>query len=267
MPSARITRARFDGMVAIVTGGASGIGRETAGRLAREGASVLIVDRNEAEAEAAVERICADGGKAAAHIVDLNDAADYGAIPRRAVEAFGSLDILINNAGIGANRPALDTDRTFWNRVLKTNLDTCFFCSQAVAGEMIARKADGRIVNVSSHAALRGGTGQAAYAASKAGMLAITRVMAVEFAEHGITVNAIAPGPVTTPMSAHHPIERTVAWMNAMPIRRYGTVNDVAAAILFFCDRESSHITGQTLSVDGGFTAQGLAIRPPWTPE
>ena len=258
---------RFEAMTAIVTGGASGIGRETAGRLARQGASVLIVDRNGPEAGAAIEQIRAEGGSAAAHIVELGESADYGAIPKKAIEAFGGLDILVNNAGIGANRPALDTDREFWNRVLKTNLDTCFFCSQAVAWEMVALKTGGRIVNISSHAALLGGTGQAAYAASKAGMLAITRVMAVELAEHGVTVNAIAPGPVVTPMSAHHPVERTTAWMNAMPIRRYGTVEDIAAAILFFCDPESGHITGQTLSVDGGFTAKGLVVREPWTPE
>lgn len=259
--------ARFGGMAAIVTGGASGIGHETARRLARDGASVLIVDRNETESAATIERIRAEGGKAAAHIVDLDEDADYGAIPGKAIEAFGGLDILINNAGIGANRPALDTDREFWDRVLKTNLDTCFFCSQAVAREMIALGTGGRIVNIASHAALFGGTGQAAYAASKAGMLAITRVMAVEFAEHGITVNAIAPGPVVTPMSAHHPVERKTAWMNAMPIRRYGTVEDIAAAILFFCDAESSHITGQTLSVDGGYSTKGLMIREPWTPD
>lgn len=258
--------ARFGGMAAIVTGGASGIGRETARRLVQEGASVLIVDRNETEAGTAIELLRAEGGNAAAHIVDLDEATDYGAIPKKAIEVFAGLDILINNAGIGANRPALDTDRAFWARVLKTNLDTCFFCSQAVAREMIARGTGGRIVNIASHAALFGGTGQAAYAASKAGMLAITRVMAVEFAEHGITVNAIAPGPVVTPMSAHHSVERKTAWMDAMPIRRYGTVEDIAASILFFCGPESSHITGQTLSVDGGFSAKGLMIREPWMP-
>ena len=259
--------ARFEGKTAIVTGGASGIGRETAGRLARRGAAVLIVDRNGTKVAATVEQMRKEGAEVAGHVVDLAASPDLGEIPRRAVEAFGSLDILINNAGIGANRPALETGREFWDRVLKTNLDSCFFCSQAVAREMIALETGGRIVNVSSHAALLGGTGQAAYAASKAGMLAITRVMAVEFAEHGITVNAIAPGPVVTPMSAHHPVERTTAWMNAMPIQRYGTVDDVAASILFFCGPDSGHITGQTLSVDGGFTAKGLMIRQPWTPE
>ena len=259
-----MANGRFHGKSAVVTGGASGIGRETACRLAREGASVLIVDRNDTEAEATVEQIRTAGGRAEAYIVNLNDEVDYGDIPDRTVGDFGSLDILVNCAGIGANRLVLDTDKDFWNRLLRTNLDTCFFCSQAVAKEMIALDSGGRIVNIASHAALFGGTGQAAYAASKAAMLAVTRVMAIEFAEFGITVNAIAPGPVTTPMSAHHSIERTTAWMNALPIQRYGTVNDIATAVLFFCDKESGHITGQTLSVDGGFSAGGLMIRDAW---
>ena len=257
---------QFEEKVAIITGGGSGIGRETALRLACKGARIVIVDRNRPATKMVVEQINTAGGQAVEHVLDLNDDIDFSIIPATAISAFGPPDILVNSAGMGINRLSLDTSKELWNKVLRTNLDTCFFCSQAVASEMSKRQLGGRIVNISSHAAFFGGTGQVAYAASKAAMLAVTRVMAIELAEHGITVNAIAPGPVTTPMSSKHPVERTTAWMNALPIQRYGTVDDIAAATLFFCSDESSHITGQTLCVDGGFSSAGLMIRKQWAP-
>jgi NAD(P)-dependent dehydrogenase (short-subunit alcohol dehydrogenase family) len=249
---------KLTGDVALVTGSARGIGRSIAEAFAREGASVVISDRDAEAAEKAKDAILAAGGHAVCHRADVSDALDIEALFGFCDGAFGRLDILVNNAGIGTTRLFLDTPLDEWERTLRVNLTGTFLCSQA-ASRVMVRQGSGRIINIASLSGQRGGTGRAAYGASKAGVELLTKVMSVELAGHGISVNAIAPGPIDTDTAkAMHTKATREAYRRLIPQRRYGQEEDVAQAAVFLACRSARYICGHTLNVDGGFLSAGL---------
>ncbi len=252
---------RFAGKVAVVTGGGNGIGAATAIRLAAEGAAVVVADIDEAGAQGVREKIVAAGGQAVACHVDIRDPGRVESMFAVARGEFGPAGILVNTAGVGAQKYFLDTPLETLAMMYDVNVKGTFLCAQAGARDMV-KLGGGRIVNFSSHSGLLGSSGRAAYAASKGGVIAMTRVMAIDLAQHGITVNAIAPGPIAVPRQKHNE-ERRVAWLRAVPLARYGTAEDVAGAALFLVSDDASYITGQTIAVDGGFTAAGLRVENP----
>jgi len=248
--------------IAVVTGGGQGIGREIALGLARRGATVIVADWNLAAAEAVSNEIRASGGSAMVVEVDISDAAQVEAMVQRVLDAYGRIDILINNAAIGHAKPFLEISLEEWNRVLAINLTGQFLCAQAVARAMVQR-GGGRIVNVASISGQRGGTGRAAYGAAKAGVILLTRVMAVELAARGIAVNAISPGPTETDQVRQcHDDATRAAYYERLPIRRYADPAEIAKAALFLASDEASFVSGHILNVDGGFDAAGLIYEP-----
>ena len=252
---------QFDGRSCLVTGAGRGIGRELALAFAREGARVAVLDRD-ADSAVAVTREISELGQAAASItLDLED---HRAIPGKLasfLESFGPVDILVNNAAVVLARSFLATTSGDLESVLAVNFLAPFACSQAVAPGMMARNW-GRIINIASHSGLKGSSNRSAYAASKGALIAATRVAAVELAPHGITVNAIAPGPIETEHTrGGHSERRRRAWNAAVPMGRYGRGVEVAAAAVFLASDQASYITGHTLVVDGGFTEAGLIER------
>jgi NAD(P)-dependent dehydrogenase (short-subunit alcohol dehydrogenase family) len=251
---------RFRDKVAIVTGSAQGIGREIALRMAREGASVAVADWNAAGAADTAREICQAGGRAMAIQVDISDPAHVARMVERTLEAFGRIDILINNAGIGHVGAFLDITPEEWNRVLSINLTGQFYCAQAAARAMLAG-GGGRIVNVASISGERGGIGRAAYGAAKAGVVLLTKVMAVELAALGIAVNAISPGPTETEQVRQCHDEATrAAYKSMLPVRRYADPGEIAEAAMFLASPAASFVSGHILNVDGGFGAAGLMV-------
>jgi NAD(P)-dependent dehydrogenase (short-subunit alcohol dehydrogenase family) len=249
---------RLSGQHALVTGGGRGIGLATARAFTREGAAVAIADLDVGRAKAAVAGIEAAGGRALAVQADVGDPASVGAMMRTVLGAFGRIDILSNNAGIGGNTPFLDTTLEEWERILRVNLTGAFLVAQAVA-RVMAENGGGRIINIASLSGQRGGEGRAAYGAAKAGLELLTKVMAVELAPLGINVNAIAPGPIETEMARFVHDEATrAAYHSLVPMARYGTPEEIADAAVFLASDESRYVHGHTLNVDGGFRAAGL---------
>ena len=255
----------LDGKVAIVTGGGQGIGREICLRLAAQGAAVVVTDKGGKTAAPVCREIERAGGRAAPFTMDVRSAREVEDLGAHAQATYGSIDILVNNAGVSAQEHFLDTSRETWDDLLAINLTGTFLCAQAAARRM-AETGWGRIINISTHSGVLGSAGRAAYAASKGGVLSLTRVMAIDLAEYGITVNAIAPGPIETPRSARaQSPERRESWIRATstPLRRFGTPADVAGAAAFLASEDASYITGATIPVDGGFTAAGILIDIP----
>jgi NAD(P)-dependent dehydrogenase (short-subunit alcohol dehydrogenase family) len=194
--------------------------------------------------------------------VDISDPGQVEAMVQQALKAFGRVDILVNNAGVGHVKPFLSTTFEEWNHVLAINLTGQFLCAQAVARVML-RQGGGRIVNVASVSGERGGTGRAAYGAAKAGVILLTKVMAVELVSKGIAVNAISPGPTETDQVQQCHDEATRAAYHAvLPMKRYASPSEIASAALFLASTESSFVSGHILNVDGGFGAAGLIFEP-----
>ena len=246
---------------AIVTGGASGIGLATARMLADVGAAVVIADVNQEAGAAAAKDLRARGADALFVPTDVADAAEVKGLVTAATGRYGSVEILMHFAGIGIERHALETTREEWDRVIAVNLTGTFLVMQAV-GAVMVEAGYGRIVSMSSVAGMRGGTGRTAYGASKAGVAAMTRVMALEWAESGVTVNTLAPGPIDTALVREmHDAETRRAYMQGVPMQRYGEPEDVAAAAVFLALPQSSYVTGVTFPVDGGFTSSGVIKR------
>jgi 3-oxoacyl-[acyl-carrier protein] reductase len=241
----------------MVTGGGRGIGKAIALRFAREGADIAVLDVDGETAAATGREIRETGRRVAIEVADVSDPDAVAAAVDEAVRELGRLDVLVNNAGIEKRAPFLEITPADWRRQLDVNLSGAFYCTQAAARAM-AERGYGRIVNVSSVAGLIGPIDLAAYGAAKAGIVGLTRAAALDLADHGITVNAITPGPIETElMLGVWGAEALRERPQHGAIARFGTVEEIAHTALFLASPESGFITGTTISVDGGAAAAG----------
>lgn len=237
--------------VALVTGASQGIGRDTALALAEAGAKVAVAARNEGKLAALVKDIVVTGGQALAVKMDVADAEQVKAGFKAVVEKFSRLDILVNNAAITRDGLALRMKADDWDAVIRTNLTGAHLCIQQALSTMMRARA-GRIINIASVVAQMGNSGQANYVAAKAGLIGLTKAIAMEIASRSITVNAVAPGFIETPMTDVLSSEMKENLKTRIPLRRMGCPRDVAAAIVFLASDEAGYITGHVLDVNGG---------------
>jgi len=244
---------RLSGKVAIITGGADGIGKATAIRFSSEGAIVIIWDIDQAKGMQTLDGITSNGGSGAFYLVDTTKYDQVEAAVNDLVKTFGTVDILINNAGITRDATMRKMTHEQWQQVIDVNLTGVFNCTKAVVPYMI-EKGYGKIVNASSVVGLYGNFGQTNYVATKAGIIGMTKTWAREFGRKGINVNAIAPGFTMTEMVAKMPQDVLESMKAKVPLGYLAKPEDMANAYLFLCSEEASYINGHTLSVDGGMT-------------
>ncbi|MCO5215836.1 MAG: 3-oxoacyl-[acyl-carrier-protein] reductase [Thermomicrobiales bacterium] len=243
-----------DARIAVVTGGTRGIGLAIAERLATDGYDLLLTYRGDADAaKAASEALASTGRRIEVISADVSTAEGATATIETATKTFGRIDVLVNNAGITRDNLIMRMSEDDWDAVLSTNLKGAFLTSKAVVRPMLRQKS-GRIINITSVVGRMGNAGQANYAAAKAGLIGLTKTLAKEVGSRGITVNAVAPGFIDTRLTDVLPEELKKALLDATPLGRFGTVEDVANAVAFLASDQASYITGQVLSVDGGMS-------------
>ncbi|MBI5555703.1 MAG: 3-oxoacyl-[acyl-carrier-protein] reductase [Elusimicrobia bacterium] len=242
---------KLAGKVAIVTGAAQGIGQEIATALAQEGSDLAVVDVNLEQAEKAAQELAALGRKTMALKVDVSRSVEIDEMVNKILDKFGKIDILVNNAGITKDNLLLRMKEEEWDLVISINLKGTFNCLKAVTRPMIKARS-GKIVNIASIIGLAGNAGQANYAASKAGVIALTKSAAKELASRNINVNAVAPGFIQTAMTHVLPAAVKEEMLKRIPLAKFGEVKDVAKAVLFLAGPDSDYITGQVVVVDGG---------------
>ena len=240
----------IENKVALITGSASGMGKQTARRMAERGVKIVINDIVSDKVDETIDEFKKDGFDVLGTVADICNKQQVDAMVKKAVDAFGGIDILVNNAGMeraGVLRKLSEED---WDITVNINLKGAFLCSQAVHGYM-AEKKFGRIINIASRAWL-GGPGQAPYSSAKAGVVGLTRTLALELGRKGVTANCIAPGLIRTPMMDHAPEKQIKALMSKIPSGTFGEVDDIANTVMFFADEDSGYITGQVIYVCGG---------------
>jgi len=242
---------RLEGKAALITGGARGIGKMIAQRFISEGADIALCDINFEAAQSSAKELSGGNGTIKAFSMNVADEENVNEAVKGVANEFGKIDILVNNAGITRDTLMLRMKTEDWNAVIAVNLTGVFNVSKAVVRLMVKARS-GRIINIASVVGVIGNPGQVNYAASKAGIIGITKTMAKEFASRDITVNAIAPGYIRTEMTEHLSQEAKDAFLRAIPLNRPGTPEDVAAVAAFLASDDASYITGQVICVDGG---------------
>jgi 3-oxoacyl-[acyl-carrier protein] reductase len=239
------------GKVALVTGGAQGIGEEICEHLSSEGVEIAVCDINKEQADIVAEKLSGSSVKAKAFFMNVADSAGVEETIQNVIDEFGRIDILVNNAGITRDNLMIRMKEEDWNSVISVNLSGTFNVSKAVVKHMMKARS-GHIINIASVVGVSGNAGQANYSASKAGIIGLTKTMAKEFASRNITVNAIAPGYIKTEMTDVLSEEARQAFMDKIPLKKAGTPEDVANVVEFLASDYSSYITGQVICVDGG---------------
>ena len=242
----------LQGKVALITGGSRGIGAAVAQTLATAGAAVAVCARNGEAAAATASAIAAQGGQALGVAADVSRAEDVERLMNACLERFGRLDILVNNAGITRDGLVLRMKDGDWSDVLAVNLNGAFYCARAALRVILKQKQSGRIINIGSVVGSMGNAGQANYVTSKAGLIGLTKALAREVAARGVTVNLVAPGFIETDMTATLPDAVKETYRGQIPLGRFGTAADVAAAVAFLASDGAAYITGQVIHVNGG---------------
>jgi 3-oxoacyl-[acyl-carrier protein] reductase len=241
-----------NGKIALVTGASRGIGREIALELAREGANVVVnYSGSESKANEVVDEIKSIGREALAIQCNVADSESVQSMVKETISHFGALDILVNNAGITKDNLLMRMKENEWDDVININLKGVFLCTKAVTRQMMKQRS-GRIINISSIVGVSGNPGQANYVAAKSGVIGLTKTAAKELAPRGITVNAVAPGFISTDMTDQLPEDVRNEMLKLIPLNRFGDPKDIAKVVSFMASESSSYMTGQTLHIDGG---------------
>lgn len=244
---------KFDlnGKIAIVTGASQGIGETIAVEMAKSGANVFCLARNKNALDSTINKIISNGDKASAYSCDISDNEQFNNIVTDIFKEYGSIDILVNNAGITNDTLLMRMSDDQWDSVLNINLKGSFTCTRSVIKYMMKKKA-GRIINITSIVGLTGNAGQANYAASKAGLIGMTKSIAKEVASRGITANCVAPGWIETAMTEQLSDDVKNKFLSQIPTGKIGYPKDIANTVIFLASKEAEYITGQTITVDGG---------------